>query len=490
MTEKQASRQGSIMSLPIVFLCHSSNDKPFVRTLAERLRSDRIDIWLDELEISVGESIHEKVNEGLKTSDFFVVVLSRASVRSRWVREELSSASSMEKYDKAGVFVLPLLLEDCDVPPLLRDRKYAAFIDSFESGYHDLLDAIRHHFRRRYPHTDILQTHSQEVNSIERLGEAIKDGNVLTVIDHIKNGGDLERRTKDDWTPLHLACLYGKNFIGLLLMEAGAEGKAIHLYENNHSVTPLGFAVRDSYDTGILVDQLIKRSCLPRDNKNRKHLLLGALDNGNLPAARLLIAAGVEMEDYMWDAALSTGNKSGYGFKSKPFVRELKRFLKDFEESREVTILREKSQYEYDSAEVVRQVLGMLNADGEVDEGRLEHHRMHQVAVKLAQEIAIDCQKRGQEGGDLSKDEFLVRVVERGDFETTRRLLASQSFSDEAMLSAVYYATQENHSDVVRLLVARGIDLNRNPPANIPPLHRAAYDDLRSVASVLLRAGG
>src|SRR5271166_764020 len=109
------------MNIPTVFLCHSSSDKLFVRKLAERLRSDRIDIWLDELEITVGESIHEKVNEGLKRSDFFAVVLSRGSIHSKWVREELSSASSMEKYDSVGIFVLPILLEDCDVPPLLRD---------------------------------------------------------------------------------------------------------------------------------------------------------------------------------------------------------------------------------------------------------------------------------------------------------------------------------------------------------------------------------
>lgn len=131
---------------PTVFLSYSHRDAAFASDLSERLRADGITPWLDTVEIKVGESIHEKVNEGLRRSDFFAIILSQPSVQSKWVQEELSSASSLEKYRKKGVFLLPILLEECDVPPLLLDRRYANFQRDPESAYQELVDAIRTHF--------------------------------------------------------------------------------------------------------------------------------------------------------------------------------------------------------------------------------------------------------------------------------------------------------------------------------------------------------
>lgn len=143
------------MKRPLIFLCHSSVDKAFVRELVSRLRRDGVDCWLDEVEIRVGESIHQKINDGLTKSDFFTVVLSAASVKSKWVQDELASASSMEKYKERGIFILPILWQDCDIPPLLLDRRYANFRDDQESAYQELLDSIRHHFGARHPDVDV-----------------------------------------------------------------------------------------------------------------------------------------------------------------------------------------------------------------------------------------------------------------------------------------------------------------------------------------------
>lgn len=144
------------MKKPCVFLCHSSVDKTFVSDLADRLIATDIDVWFDQLEIKIGDSIHQRINEGLKKSDFFVIVLSRASVESKWVQKELSSAASLEDLqDNKGVFVLPLLLEECDVPPLLLDRRYANFKDDPDSAFDELVDAIAHHFAERHPDVDV-----------------------------------------------------------------------------------------------------------------------------------------------------------------------------------------------------------------------------------------------------------------------------------------------------------------------------------------------
>lgn len=143
------------MNKPTIFLCHSSNDKQFVRRLTERLHNDGIDTWFDELEIKVGEQIHSKINEGLKKSDFFGVVLSKSSVKSKWVETELNSASSLEKYQNRGVFVLPILTEECDVPPLLMDKRYANFTEDFDSAYKEITESIFYQFKQRHPEFDL-----------------------------------------------------------------------------------------------------------------------------------------------------------------------------------------------------------------------------------------------------------------------------------------------------------------------------------------------
>jgi hypothetical protein len=102
-----------------VFVSHSSKDKPFVRKLVEELKKRPLNIWLDETELKVGDSIVSKISEGLTETDYLVVVLSKASVSSQWVQEELNAALASQLAGK-GV-VLPVLIEDCDVPVLLKD---------------------------------------------------------------------------------------------------------------------------------------------------------------------------------------------------------------------------------------------------------------------------------------------------------------------------------------------------------------------------------
>jgi len=76
---------------------------------------------LNRWEIKVGDSITEKINEAIRRNDYLIVVLSKASVKSEWVKKELNAAL-MKELKKKSVVVLPLLMEDCEVPPLIADK--------------------------------------------------------------------------------------------------------------------------------------------------------------------------------------------------------------------------------------------------------------------------------------------------------------------------------------------------------------------------------
>ena len=59
-------------AMPKVFLSHTASDKLFVARLAVDLRRIGVGVWYDTWEIRGGESIVEKINEGLSANDHLI----------------------------------------------------------------------------------------------------------------------------------------------------------------------------------------------------------------------------------------------------------------------------------------------------------------------------------------------------------------------------------------------------------------------------------
>lgn len=121
-----------------LFLSYSSIDRIYAEKLAQDLSSWGITVWWDAWEIKVGDSLTQKIQEGLSSSSWLAVILTPDSVKSAWVQRELSSALIKEIHTK-GVVVLPLLFRDCEIPPFLSDKAYADFRSSYEKGLQALL---------------------------------------------------------------------------------------------------------------------------------------------------------------------------------------------------------------------------------------------------------------------------------------------------------------------------------------------------------------
>lgn len=126
---------------PRVFVSHSSKDKQFVRRLVSDLSKRNNIVWFDERELKPGDSIAAGISDGLKSTDYLVVILSKASIHSKWVQAELNAAL-MEQLSTGGVTVLPALIEDCEVPILLRDRIHADFRTSYDHGLEQLIEVL------------------------------------------------------------------------------------------------------------------------------------------------------------------------------------------------------------------------------------------------------------------------------------------------------------------------------------------------------------
>lgn len=121
-----------------VFLSHASDDKPFVDRLAADLAKHSVPVWYDKFDLRIGESVPGKINYGISDSKYFAIVLSPAALSSKWVAEELNAAL-MKQVASGGTFLLPILLKDCTLPPLLAHRRYADFRNDYDTALKELL---------------------------------------------------------------------------------------------------------------------------------------------------------------------------------------------------------------------------------------------------------------------------------------------------------------------------------------------------------------
>ena len=124
-----------------VFISYSHADAAFVNILAANLVKRNAHVWVDTWELNVGDSILNKVQQAIQDTSALLVVLSKASVASEWCRKELN-AGLMRELDEKRVVVLPVLVDDCDIPIFLREKMYADFRTNFDKGLKAIVEAV------------------------------------------------------------------------------------------------------------------------------------------------------------------------------------------------------------------------------------------------------------------------------------------------------------------------------------------------------------
>lgn len=73
-----------------VFISHASEDKEeIVKSLAAKLIEQDLDVWYDELTLRIGDSLRQKIDQGLANSKVGLVVLSPSFISKGWTNYEL-----------------------------------------------------------------------------------------------------------------------------------------------------------------------------------------------------------------------------------------------------------------------------------------------------------------------------------------------------------------------------------------------------------------
>jgi hypothetical protein len=165
-----------------IFISHSHLDKLAVERISERLRQDGHDVWVDRERLAPGDNILEKIEKGLESADVLIVVISANSSRSKWVQHEFSAIALQQIY-KREQRVIPVRLDDSEVPAYLADRMFVDLSQDFVSGLEALsagLTKLKSQDSEAFAERPVVKVDGRSGQMV-RLREALRRGR-LTLI--------------------------------------------------------------------------------------------------------------------------------------------------------------------------------------------------------------------------------------------------------------------------------------------------------------------
>lgn len=98
-----------------VFLCHGSEDKPFVRALYDQLQENGFAPWLDERDILPGQIWETAINSAVRKADVVLVCLSRTSAsKAGYLQREIARVLEVaEEQPEGAIFLICAFSEIC-----------------------------------------------------------------------------------------------------------------------------------------------------------------------------------------------------------------------------------------------------------------------------------------------------------------------------------------------------------------------------------------
>lgn len=109
-----------------VFVSYAHQDKATAQLLALRLQGIGMAVWLDT-NLQPGEPWQDVVDRKLRTSDYFIALISSASVNSKHFHDEVLRRDFVRGLSDRSISIIPVLLDDVEVPPSIRDILYLDF---------------------------------------------------------------------------------------------------------------------------------------------------------------------------------------------------------------------------------------------------------------------------------------------------------------------------------------------------------------------------
>lgn len=224
----------------------------------EDLRRIGHQVWFDRSDILAGEQILNRVSQGLDGADILLFTLSESSTQAPFVEIEWLAAIWQELRDR-DIIAIPPLLDDTDIPLLLRGRRYADFRSHYIVGWTQLVTSLGRHTTA----TGLVGYRPDVVDMNEDRTGLFTE---TTTLDLVLMYGATWRNTHRK----HLEALLGNGGrIRVILPDPAPDSPAVSTYAHRLGIDQHGFtervhaAITDFHDLGPGVEIHLARTVFP-----------------------------------------------------------------------------------------------------------------------------------------------------------------------------------------------------------------------------------
>ena len=156
---------------PDLFISHSSRDKAAALHLAKTLNFCAIDVWLDDWELEVGQSLQDEIAKAMDESRFIAILITENYNQTVWTKTEYKKALAREQKEGCKV-MLPLIVGEAVIPDFLEEKIYIDLRNDYFSGIVKLVGMI-HGLSSYRVSCALSDRHPQSVKEVWRLLESI-----------------------------------------------------------------------------------------------------------------------------------------------------------------------------------------------------------------------------------------------------------------------------------------------------------------------------
>ena len=111
------------------FISYSRVNKQFALKLVSELKAAGFSIWMDQFDIPTGKRWDDEIENALRECEIFLIIITPASIASENAKDEIGYAIDH------GKRIMPVLLEECEIPLRLRRLQYVDFTHkNFDEG--------------------------------------------------------------------------------------------------------------------------------------------------------------------------------------------------------------------------------------------------------------------------------------------------------------------------------------------------------------------
>ena len=127
------------------FISYASEDEDFAQQLYTDLKnmaySQNLDIFFAKESIKIGDSVVEKIEQALININYFILVLSKNTSESEWVRNERETVLYY-KHKGKQIKIIPIIIGDVEIPPLLVSNLHIDFQNDYQKGLQKLIKTL------------------------------------------------------------------------------------------------------------------------------------------------------------------------------------------------------------------------------------------------------------------------------------------------------------------------------------------------------------